>query len=218
MVEGGFEARQEWEMQQVWNKAMELHHSQRERARNIYAMVHWYSSILAKIEKQEYYEGVTPCPVPPFVRGMFALEEEFEKLNEEQKEVDVLASKYSEILDQVDFYNFVEENLEFSPTELEGRGAGWGNGVLEALRGETHDDEEESDVEEDDEEYDEQEVALGEAKDKGKKALGYELDELLSGIIPNAGSDEEAAEETMSYMKDLLDEGDLTPATVEEPL
>lgn len=101
---------------------------------------------------------------------------------------------------QVDFQNFVEENLELSPAELGLKDTRW------ERRQEQLEREEDGEL---------SAVAREGDEKKGAQRVGYELDELLSGIIPNASDDEEAADETDAYMRDLLDEGPLLPATVQ---
>lgn len=88
-IDFGFECMRERELEDIFNKAMELHHSQRARARNIYAACLWYSEKLKEAENEDYFEGHKESPVPAFIRAFFTLEEEFDELNAKQYEVDL---------------------------------------------------------------------------------------------------------------------------------
>lgn len=88
-IDFGYECMRERELEDIFNRAMELHHSQRARARNIYAACLWYSEKLKEAENEDYFEGHTESPVPAFIRAFFTLEEDFDELNAKQYEVDL---------------------------------------------------------------------------------------------------------------------------------
>ena len=83
-IEFGHECMLEKEAEDIFEKAMELHHSQRARSRNIYATCSWYAKKLHMAELQNSYEIDDPNPIPPYVRAFYTLEDEFEQLNAQQ--------------------------------------------------------------------------------------------------------------------------------------
>ena len=83
-AEFGYHCTREAEAEEIFEKAMELHHSQRERSRNLYATCNWYAKKLEMAEMQNTYEIDDPNPIPPYIRAFFTMEEEFEKLNARQ--------------------------------------------------------------------------------------------------------------------------------------
>lgn len=94
-MENGFEARQQWELHQVFEKAMEIHHSQNSRANNVYSATMWYARVLEQVETGDDFESGEVMKIPAFVRAIFILEENFDELNLRQDALDKKASERS---------------------------------------------------------------------------------------------------------------------------
>lgn len=88
-----FREQQEWELSQIFEKAMQLHHLQTKRAKNIYSATLWYGEVMRQIEVWDDYEGGQPMRIPSFVRAIFLLEENFDELNAGQDAMDSAVSK-----------------------------------------------------------------------------------------------------------------------------
>lgn len=101
MTEFGYECMRDFEYGQIFTKAMELHHSQRERSRNHFATTMWYAKKLEQAEMQDNYEIADKNPIPTFIRAMFTLEEEFEELNKKQYDVEVKMQEYARDIEEV---------------------------------------------------------------------------------------------------------------------
>lgn len=93
-IEGCFEEQQAWELEQLFRKALDVHFAQTKRANNIYSATLWYAEVMRQIEVWDDYEGGSPVLIPSYLRAIFLLDENFDKLNAGQHASD---SKVSEM-------------------------------------------------------------------------------------------------------------------------
>eukprot|EP00210_Caulerpa_lentillifera_P004615 g4401.t1 len=114
-VDFGFECMRERELEEIFYKAMELHHSQRARARNIYAACLWYSKKLEEAEIEDHFQGQKESPIPSFIRAFFTLEEEFDELNEKQYEVELKKQERTRTIQDAEYKEFLRTKVISMP-------------------------------------------------------------------------------------------------------
>lgn len=107
LTDFGYDCAREHEYGKIYEKAMELHHLQTERSRNVYASAVWYSKKLADAEMQDNYEMADKNPIPTFVRAMYTLEEEFDELNSKQPDVEVEMEEKAREMEEVRGHPYV---------------------------------------------------------------------------------------------------------------
>eukprot|EP01025_Chloroclados_australasicus_P009666 TRINITY_DN13705_c0_g1_i3.p1 TRINITY_DN13705_c0_g1~~TRINITY_DN13705_c0_g1_i3.p1 ORF type:complete len:370 (-),score=69.52 TRINITY_DN13705_c0_g1_i3:744-1853(-) len=99
-LEFQFAGRQQFQLEQVYDKAFELHHAQMERSVNPYATTNFYSKVLEDIDNIDATLSTETSPIPTWARAMFVLEGTFDEFNESVRaSLEKLGERTSDVID-----------------------------------------------------------------------------------------------------------------------